>query len=479
MREREPDEPAAHREAQAFGQQLPNQAAATRAERQAHRHLAVPRRGARQQQVPEIRARDEQHEPCGAEQHDERLGEAAAQRRCACRGGLQPQPLIEESLPRRRVSHGPVVGGEPLLEDDVGIRLRALERHTWAQAAEHVEPHDLLQAAGPIVQPVAPRQHDRLHRQRNPGVGPLTDRLAEERRRGHADDGQDTAPQRDRPAEDVGPSAEAPLPVLVADDRVRGGAIRRLLARVEGLADRRRHAERREVRRRNQADGDLFGLAASGHPRLDLLKGAARRHHRRERRVLVLHLAELGVGHQRALTVLRAGGDTPRSGIGQQHELVRVADGERAHQQPVQQAEDRGVGADAEREREDGDGREPWTGREDADGVTKVLLHDVTVLPECGGYEIDERAGPDNRRGERSVGAARLAQLLGEGADHVAPVLVAKLRRIAPQQRPVHVGGSHLYSFRGMSPVARAWVSMSLTRRASATATSLPRRVSR
>ena len=98
MREREPDEPAAHREAQAFGQQLPDQAAAARAERQAHRHLAVPRRGARQQQVAEIRARDEQHEPCGAEQHEERLGEAAAQRRCAGCGGLQPQPLIEECL---------------------------------------------------------------------------------------------------------------------------------------------------------------------------------------------------------------------------------------------------------------------------------------------------------------------------------------------------------------------------------------------
>ena len=58
-------------------------------------------------------------------------------------------------------------------------------------------------------------------------------------------------------------------------------------------------------------------------------------------------------------------------------------------------------------------------------------------------------------------------------------VLVTKRGGITPEQRAVDIAGAHAYSFRGMSPVARAWLNMSLTRRASAIATSRPRRVSR
>ena len=64
MPERARDE----REQQALGQQLAHQPAARGAERQAHRDLALADRGARQQQVRDVGARDQQHQPDDAQQ---------------------------------------------------------------------------------------------------------------------------------------------------------------------------------------------------------------------------------------------------------------------------------------------------------------------------------------------------------------------------------------------------------------------------
>ena len=54
---------AQHREHQAFGQQLANQSSAARADRQADADLLLPSRGARQEHVRDVDARDEQNEP--------------------------------------------------------------------------------------------------------------------------------------------------------------------------------------------------------------------------------------------------------------------------------------------------------------------------------------------------------------------------------------------------------------------------------
>src|SRR6476469_9723029 len=84
---------------------------------------------------------------------------------------------------------------------------------------------------------------------------------------------------------------------------------------------------------------------------------------------------------------------------------------------------------------------------------------------------IDEGARPDRGDGASGV-RVRVLQLRTEGTRHLAAVLVAELRGITPEQGAVDVGGPHRYSFRGMSPVARAWLNRSLTRRASARAAS-------
>jgi hypothetical protein len=53
---------------------MPPDPPARRADSQPHRNLALARGGARQQQVGQVGARNQQHEPGRRQQHDERLG---------------------------------------------------------------------------------------------------------------------------------------------------------------------------------------------------------------------------------------------------------------------------------------------------------------------------------------------------------------------------------------------------------------------
>ena len=82
-----------------------------------------------------------------------------------------------------------------------------------------------------------------------------------------------------------------------------------------------------------------------------------------------------------------------------------------AQQHAVQQAEDGGVGADAERQRGDRDGVKPGLAAKNADGVTEILLNHVAMLPEGGGDEIAQRARPDRGDGEDAPSRRGVAQV--------------------------------------------------------------------
>ena len=71
LRERESEQRGRQREHQALGQQLTDDPGAPRAERRADRQFTRARRAAGEQQVGEVAARDQQHEPHRAEQHEE------------------------------------------------------------------------------------------------------------------------------------------------------------------------------------------------------------------------------------------------------------------------------------------------------------------------------------------------------------------------------------------------------------------------
>ena len=62
VRDQEAEAAGEEREQQALGEELAHQPAARGAEREAHRHLALARRRAREQQVRDVRAGDQQHQ---------------------------------------------------------------------------------------------------------------------------------------------------------------------------------------------------------------------------------------------------------------------------------------------------------------------------------------------------------------------------------------------------------------------------------
>ena len=204
---------AGDRQTQTLGDQLSYQPAPAGAKRETRRDLARSRDGSREQKVAQIGAGDQQDKSRGPQHHGERLCKRGADGRCACRrrGGFKM--LLERARARLGIGNRVVVRDQALLEDEVRARLRAFRRDAWRQAAEDVQPHDLLDASRLIAKPVAARQHGRLHRERNPCVGLIPDRLTKERCRRHADNRDETAAERHRAADRVRSSAETALPV--------------------------------------------------------------------------------------------------------------------------------------------------------------------------------------------------------------------------------------------------------------------------
>jgi hypothetical protein len=70
VREQKPERATSTREEQCFGQQLLKHASACRAKRQANRDLLASAQGASEEQVADVGAGDEEHQPDGAEQHE-------------------------------------------------------------------------------------------------------------------------------------------------------------------------------------------------------------------------------------------------------------------------------------------------------------------------------------------------------------------------------------------------------------------------
>ena len=99
-RDQQPERGADRRQQEAFRQQLTHQPPPRRAERQAHAPLVTPRGRARQQQVGDVGARDQQHERDHDHDRHERLLVAAAELRVAGAGGDTQRERLLQVLPR-------------------------------------------------------------------------------------------------------------------------------------------------------------------------------------------------------------------------------------------------------------------------------------------------------------------------------------------------------------------------------------------
>ena len=249
-RQRDAGGAAEQRQPDALGQQLAHDPKPARAHRGAHGHLALTRERSRQQQVRDIRARDQQHDPDRRQQHCQRRAHVAhhllEQRHDRERQSAVGRVLLRMLLPQPR-------------GDQIHLGLRRRHGHARLQRADHV-----------IVLAVAASRRGRRQRQRQIDIAVLGDaegwqHLAWQReaRLQDADDPARLAVQRDRRADDARIQSIPPRPGAVAEH---GGARRprRIFFWCEQPPHRRLRAEHRQQIRRNANHANPLRIAASG-----------------------------------------------------------------------------------------------------------------------------------------------------------------------------------------------------------------------
>ncbi len=361
----DPGERAQHREENALRQELAQQAPPRRAQGEADRDLPLPVGGPGQQEVGDVGAGDQEDEGDRPEQQHQRRPQLAHDR--------VEERLEGHALLRVRVR---VALGEALRE---GLHLGAGagDVHSRLQPADHVDPRvvaPLRLAPDPVLET----------EERREDVGGLPAPVEIPR---HDADHREALPAQDEgAAEDAGVAAESPLPESLAQEDDAVGA-RLLLLRAERPAEDRSLPERRERPRRDLPPVDALGLAhgvrrpahGAEDEVLPVVAGDGL-----EDRALVAQVLEVRHGEAHLRDLLRP--------LGEEHEApgLRVRQG--PQQDGVHHAEDRGVGADAERERGHGDdgeaGRAPQRAHREAN-VPPEVVHRLTssrlswgILPE-------------------------------------------------------------------------------------------------
>src|SRR5262249_1370120 len=191
------EDAADDREEQALGEHLADEAAAARAERDADRELALPDRRPREEEVRDVGAGDEQHEPNCADEKKER------------RPGVARQELAQP-----RDAAGPVgvalwVDDPEALDDAGHLGARLLEPGAWRQSTVDLEEVTAAQRTDRRVE--GPRHRHEVLDGRA-GAGEL------EPGRQDADHGVRRLVDGDGAAEDGRVAAEVLLPGLAGED---------------------------------------------------------------------------------------------------------------------------------------------------------------------------------------------------------------------------------------------------------------------
>src|SRR5262249_26316156 len=180
------------------------------------RDLCLTRHGARQQQVRNIGAGDEQHESDQPLQDDQRALEPGPKKGLAARRGNQGGAASQETVLQFGKLHEEV--GFDLLflalaieHLDGGLRLR--DADTGLETAEEIEPRVPL-----VFEIVAGRGENGFHRNGSPDVGGESDIGAFEAGGGNADHGEGEAVEANGGADDAWLAAETVLPEIILEN---------------------------------------------------------------------------------------------------------------------------------------------------------------------------------------------------------------------------------------------------------------------
>ena len=207
-------------------------------------------------------------------------------------------------------------------------------------------------------------------------------------------DGELTIVHRDHASDRGRIGTEPPAPEAVAEDDGLP-AVGRVLGGGEVAADCRLHAEHPEEVRRDPHAADPFGFAVRDQ----------RRDPRPDERHVLERVAALAPVEERR--VADVAGRSGRAALADRDEPIGIRVRQRAEQHGVEDAEDRGVRADAERQRHERDGREAGRTPKQPRGVADVSR------------QIDDQVRRPRRRRRRLV-ARRLqpsgaARTIGAG----------------------------------------------------------------
>ncbi len=321
------------------------------------------------------------------------------------------------------------------------MRRRAIDRPARLQPPERRQPPRVA-----LVEHVLLRPDERLRAQGHGHVEAAPDVEAEEAAWRHAHDVHEVPVEPQRAADGRGVAAELGLPERVADDR--GRRIARAPIVVGGgqqAPGRRLHAEGGEEVAAHPEAAREPRLATLGQiePR------GAPREQVRERLLVGADLLPLRVGEPR-MVVDEVTGSAP---LGQAdanlHEAVGILHRERAQPHGVHRLEDRGVGADAQREREERHEGEAGVEAQQPRAVAQVLPH---------GFEGGERVHAIDLfaherdvaelavRGGARVGRRHAARDVGVGLDLEVGLQLAGPLVVPPgaaqESGPTHDGTS-------------------------------------
>ena len=195
-----------------------------------------------------------------------------------------------------------------------------------------------------------------LHHHRRPDLGTVEQLRAVEAARRDAKNRVRLAVDTDRRSDDARVAAEARGPAVVAQDRDWALTGHAIVVLMKEAPSHRLHAEHVEV----IAGGEIAPRATQCAAGIDVHRGRTEANDAVECHVPVTYVAVVGEGRARPPTALH------------EEHAIRPRDRERPKRDGVDDTEDRRIRADAERQREDRDGRESRAARKRTECVAKI-----------------------------------------------------------------------------------------------------------
>ena len=324
-------------EKRALREKLADHAPLARPQRRANGELARPADGAREQEVRDVRARDQQQKTDRGEQHQQE-GPHIADDVLFHGHERDPEILVGHRIGRREIAG-----------DGVHLGLRLRESHARFQAADCVRADvDGAIAKRDVVPPA------------DGGVDVPLRSIEREVRGDHPHHGIWRAVEHDHTPQHGGGRPEPALPEPAAEQDGRSSA-EPVVGSAEVAADDRRLAERAEEIRGDHGTAEALRLVRAG----EVVVLIAVDGHRRERLRHALPVEEIQVADRPFVESRRVVVDGG--------ELAGVGIGERVEQHAVDDGEERGVRADAEREGEHGGRREAGRLEQHANRVAQIV----------------------------------------------------------------------------------------------------------